>query len=162
MGSFHPALILVLIFALVLVYARQLWNGIRASRRTRTWEERKARIVDLKTPEWVTAPFTRRFSRFVTRTIEIVLEYEYENKLYRGTKIAIEGLYVTNLTVTRLYKGLDAAFREEAPVRIWVNPLSPEEAVLLRQNDGFAAVGGGLIVVLLGAIAVMVAIGAKK
>jgi len=162
MSSFRPALILVLIFALVLVYAGQLWNGIRASRRTRTWEERKARIADLKTPEWVTAPFTKRFSQFSPRTIEVVLEYEYESELYRGTKIAIDGLYVTNWTVTRLYKSLDAAFREKASVRIWVNALRPEEAALLRQNDRFAAVGGGLIVVLLGAIAAMVAIGAKK
>jgi hypothetical protein len=146
----------VLICALAFVYAGQVWKGIRASLRAGKWKEGRGRIIDLKEPWWLTAPLTKRFPRFESRTIDVVFEYEYEGTRYGGTKIAVDGLYVTNLAITRLYRELAKASRGASHVTIWINPASPEEAVLLRQNDKFAIAGGGFIVFMISVVSALV------
>jgi hypothetical protein len=155
MSLFHRVLGLVLICALVLVFAGQVWNGVRASRRVRRWIEGRGRIVALKEPSWLKAPFTKRFPRFELKTIDLVFEYEHEGKLYHSTTIAVPGLYVTNLTIARLYRSLERAMRDQTRMTVWVNPASPEEAVLLRRNDMGSLVCGGLIVLLASGLALV-------
>ncbi len=156
MSWFHRLLILGLIVALVLVYIKQLWVGIRAGLRTRNWIEQPASIVDLRQPWWLTAPITQRYPRFKSRTIDVAFEYEYQGKRYRGTQTAVAGLYVTSLTITQLYRKLENAVRGERQVTVWVNPVHPEEAVLLTRNDKLAAVGGALIVLIVSGVAALV------
>jgi hypothetical protein len=124
--------------------------------RASNWKEGRGRIIGLPEPWWLSAPLTKRFPQFVSRTIDTVFEYEYEGRLYRGTKVAVDGLYVTNLSITRLYRELERALRGALRVTVWINPASPEEAVLLRQNDKLAAFGGGAIVFLISGVAALV------
>jgi hypothetical protein len=124
--------------------------------RASNWKEGRGRIVDLPEPWWLNAPLTQRFPRFESRTIDVVFEYEYEGRLYRGTKVNVDGLYVTNLAITRLYRELERVLRGAWRVTIWINPASPEEAVLLRRNDKLAIFGGGFIVFLVSAVAALV------
>jgi len=124
--------------------------------RANNWKEGRARIIGLPEPWWLNAPLTQRFPRFESRTIDVVFEYEDEGRLYRGTKVNVDGLYVTNLAITRLYRELERALRGASRVTIWINPAAPEEAVLLRLNDKFAIVGGGIIVFLISGVAGLV------
>jgi hypothetical protein len=92
-----------------------------------------------------------------TYSVEVTYEYEYEGKTYTGHRVGILGgrssSYETN---QRRYKELDAARRNGKTVVAWVNPSSPDQAVLYRQREtwllimipfGLSFAGAGALVI---------------
>ena len=120
-GLIYLSLIGLLLALMGAIFVVWLGQGYLSARETRTWEKVTAEIIESKVGERKLGP-----SVPMEYTHELIYEYRYEGKFYRGNRLKRrENPFFKDES---MIAGEVARFKPGQSVEVFVNPKNPEEA----------------------------------